>query len=93
MRRLVKQSKSLQDKMTSKETSTWSKVGNQEEALLQHTEKCLKIEDDQNVKVKEGGSSTSSTVCSSEKRKCVFDEQASMDTLYACQNLSVHRVT
>ena len=46
--------------MTAKETSTWSKVVNQEEALLQHTEKCLKIEDDKNEKVNEGGSSTSS---------------------------------
>lgn len=72
--------------MTAKETSTWSKVVNQEEALLQHTEKCLKIEDDKNEKVNEGGSSTSSAVCSSEKRKCVFGEQASMDTSYACQN-------
>lgn len=86
MRRLVQRFKSLQDKMTAKETATWSKIVNQEEALLRHTEKCLKIEDDQNEKEKEGGSSTSSTVCSSEKRKCVFDEQASVDTLYACQN-------
>lgn len=71
MRRLVQRFKSLQDKMTAKETATWSKIVNQEEALLRHTEKCLKIEDDQNEKEKEGGSSTSSTVCSSEKRKCV----------------------
>uniref|UniRef100_A0A1S3XE70 ETHYLENE INSENSITIVE 3-like 5 protein n=1 Tax=Nicotiana tabacum TaxID=4097 RepID=A0A1S3XE70_TOBAC len=43
MRRLVKQSKSLQNKMTAKETATWSKVVNQEEVLLKLTEKALKI--------------------------------------------------
>ncbi|CAL9008335.1 unnamed protein product [Prunus brigantina] len=45
MRRLVRQSKCLQDKMTAKETAIWSKVVNQEEALLQLTETCLKISD------------------------------------------------
>ncbi|XP_009792280.1 putative ETHYLENE INSENSITIVE 3-like 4 protein [Nicotiana sylvestris] len=43
MRRLVKQSKSLQNKMTAKETATWSKVVNHEEVLLKLTEKALKI--------------------------------------------------
>lgn len=37
MRRLVRQSKCLQAKMTAKDTSTWSKVVDQEEALLQLT--------------------------------------------------------
>lgn len=35
VRRLVRQSKSLQDKMTAKEAAIWSKVVNQEEAILQ----------------------------------------------------------
>ncbi|KAF3643080.1 putative ETHYLENE INSENSITIVE 3-like 4 protein [Capsicum annuum] len=43
MMRLVKQSKNLQNKMTAKETSTWAKVVNQEEALLKLTKRALKI--------------------------------------------------
>ncbi|KAK7358951.1 hypothetical protein VNO77_00893 [Canavalia gladiata] len=97
LRRLVTQSKTLQDKMTAKDTATWSKVMNQEEALLQLTNKCLKIspsEEDEN----ECESSTThegrfvaklsddSNLCgSSEKRKSVFDLDAVFDKLYACQ--------
>ncbi|KFK28195.1 hypothetical protein AALP_AA8G484700 [Arabis alpina] len=43
VRRLARQSKCLQDKMMAKETDTWSRVLNQEEALL----KRLKISDDE----------------------------------------------
>ncbi|KAI4345223.1 hypothetical protein L6164_012365 [Bauhinia variegata] len=43
LRRLVTQSKSLQDKMTTKDTAIWSKVMIQEDALLKLTNKCLKI--------------------------------------------------
>ncbi|XP_054822233.1 putative ETHYLENE INSENSITIVE 3-like 4 protein [Prosopis cineraria] len=43
LRKLVTQSKSLQDKMTARDTATWSKVVNQEEALLALTKKCLRI--------------------------------------------------
>ncbi|TMX01700.1 hypothetical protein EJD97_023866 [Solanum chilense] len=43
MRRLVTQSRSLQNKMTAKETATWSKLVNQEEALVNLTDKSLKI--------------------------------------------------
>ncbi|XP_006355383.1 putative ETHYLENE INSENSITIVE 3-like 4 protein [Solanum tuberosum] len=43
MRMLVKQSKSLQNKMTAKETATWSKVVNQEEVLVEMTQKSLRI--------------------------------------------------
>lgn len=43
LRKLVTQSKSLQDKMTARDTATWSKVVNQEEALLLLTDKCLRI--------------------------------------------------
>ncbi|XLQ99130.1 hypothetical protein S83_065329 [Arachis hypogaea] len=43
LRRLVTQSKTLQDKMTAKDSATWSKVVSKEEALLRLTNKCLKI--------------------------------------------------
>lgn len=43
VRRLARQSKCLQDKMMAKETDTWSRVLNQEEARLN----CLKISDDE----------------------------------------------
>ncbi|XLS70312.1 hypothetical protein HN51_027177 [Arachis hypogaea] len=43
LRRLVTQSKTLQDNMTVKDSATWSKVVNKEEALLRLTNKCLKI--------------------------------------------------
>ncbi|GKV25350.1 hypothetical protein SLEP1_g34801 [Rubroshorea leprosula] len=42
-RRLVRQSKSLQDKMTAKETAAWSKVVDQEKTLMKLTKTCLKI--------------------------------------------------
>ncbi|KAG6397473.1 hypothetical protein SASPL_143640 [Salvia splendens] len=45
MRRLVNQSKSLQHKMTAKDTATWAKVVNQEEALVKLTHKSLCISD------------------------------------------------
>ncbi|CAN6974123.1 unnamed protein product [Brassica oleracea var. botrytis] len=45
VRRLARQSKCLQDKMMAKETDTWSRVLNQEEALLNI--KDLKISEDQ----------------------------------------------
>ncbi|KAH0979563.1 hypothetical protein GBA52_006740 [Prunus armeniaca] len=92
MRRLVRQSKCLQDKMTAKETAFWSKLVNQEEALLQLTETCLKISDlNEKEDQKESpsglsqikGKNNGKWVCSlpsSEKRKSsIFDEEA-------CQN-------
>ncbi|KAB2617419.1 ETHYLENE INSENSITIVE 3-like 4 protein [Pyrus ussuriensis x Pyrus communis] len=48
VRKLVRQSKCLQDKMT----AILSKVVNQEESFIQITEKCLKISDHSNKKVK-----------------------------------------
>ncbi|TKY60307.1 ETHYLENE INSENSITIVE 3 5 protein [Spatholobus suberectus] len=60
LRRLGTRSKTLQHKMTAKDTATWSKVMNQEEALLQLANKCLKIspsKEDEN----ECESSTSTT--------------------------------
>lgn len=47
MRRVVNQSKSLQRKMTAKDSATWARVVNQEEALMELTKKSLKICDDE----------------------------------------------
>ncbi|OMP04122.1 hypothetical protein COLO4_09934 [Corchorus olitorius] len=89
MRRLVTQSKCLQDKMTAKETATWSKVVNSEEALLKLTEKCLKIsasnDDGEDKKGKKAKNPIASS--SDHKRKCVFEREVTINTLYACQNL------
>ncbi|KAG9451594.1 hypothetical protein H6P81_011559 [Aristolochia fimbriata] len=43
VRRLVRQSKCLQNKMTARETETWGKVVDQEELLLKLTNKSLRI--------------------------------------------------
>ncbi|XP_027364458.1 putative ETHYLENE INSENSITIVE 3-like 4 protein [Abrus precatorius] len=98
LRRLVTQSKTLQDKMTAKDTETWSKVMNQEAALLQLTNKCLKIspsKEDENEcessttherrHVAELNDYDSYLFGSSEKRKSVFDLDAAVDKLYGCQ--------
>ncbi|XP_057733822.1 putative ETHYLENE INSENSITIVE 3-like 4 protein [Arachis stenosperma] len=93
LRRLVTQSKTLQDKMTAKDSATWSKVVNKEEALLRLTNKCLKIfpssSSDQENNKEDG----------SEKRKCDFDNNNNNGNnnnndnnfvdklLYTCQNL------
>ncbi|KAK4721866.1 hypothetical protein R3W88_012099 [Solanum pinnatisectum] len=87
MRRLVKQSKSLQNKMTAKETATWSKVVNQEEVLVKMTEKSLRIsiskEDEENVEgIQEDGQYLA--LRRNEKRKGVFESDE--DMLY--QNLN-----
>lgn len=74
VRRLVRRSKCLQDKMTAKETATWSKVVDQEEALFQLTEKRLKIEEYEDEKAEEAGASLMNN--RGEKRKCVFDQDA-----------------
>ncbi|KAJ4830341.1 hypothetical protein Tsubulata_043564 [Turnera subulata] len=93
MRRLVRQSKSLQGKMTAKETATWSKVINQEEALMQMTEKCLKISPSEEEEGKEEKNekqrkdNSDEDVSNQRKRKCAFDrEAAAPDKLYPCQN-------
>ncbi|XP_050207297.1 putative ETHYLENE INSENSITIVE 3-like 4 protein [Mercurialis annua] len=81
MRRLVMQSKCLQEKMTAKESATWSKVVNQEEVLSNLTKKCLRINDSPDDTHQESTDSNES-----DKRKCVFG-QASSDRTYSCQNL------
>ncbi|KAK9096732.1 hypothetical protein Sjap_022229 [Stephania japonica] len=45
LRSLVSESKGLQDKMTANESATWSKVVNQEEALMRQMDESLKISD------------------------------------------------
>ncbi|KAK7281025.1 hypothetical protein RIF29_08662 [Crotalaria pallida] len=92
LRRLVTQSKILQDKMTSKDSATWSKVMNQEEALLLLTNKCLKISTAEEGETEKQEGETSRNVndeyvcSSSDKRKCTFDFGV-VDKLYACQNV------
>nr|XP_027078201.1 LOW QUALITY PROTEIN: putative ETHYLENE INSENSITIVE 3-like 4 protein [Coffea arabica] len=88
LRRLVRQSKCLQDKMTARDTSTWSRIVDQEEALSKLTEKALKIspsEQDDQEKEKEEGLNLAS-VAASEKRKCMFECEVILDSLLACQN-------
>ncbi|KAK7281024.1 hypothetical protein RIF29_08661 [Crotalaria pallida] len=101
LRRLVTQSKSLQDKMIAKDSATWCKVVNQEEALLQLTNECLRIspsEEGGEIEKQEGESSThglnvidESVGSNSDKRKCKFDFGDSVDKLYACQNAQCPR--
>ncbi|XP_048334705.2 ETHYLENE INSENSITIVE 3-like 5 protein [Ziziphus jujuba] len=86
MRRLVRQSKCLQDKMTAKDITTWSKVVNTEEALLRLTEKCLIISEGDEGDGKEEEGENSSYLIVNEKRKNMFDREAVDFPLYACQN-------
>ncbi|KAG8383496.1 hypothetical protein BUALT_Bualt04G0019300 [Buddleja alternifolia] len=93
MRRVVNQSKSLQDKMTAKDTAIWSKVVNQEEALLKLTEKSLRVseEKDEEEAEERGESSLENLDYSNfriiEKRKCDFVcEDGTIDASYACKN-------
>nr|GLL19446.1 putative ETHYLENE INSENSITIVE 3-like 4 protein [Ipomoea trifida] len=67
MRRLVKQSRILQNKMTAKETATWAKVVDQEEALLNLTHKALNISTPDDDKQK--SISQTSKLRTREKRK------------------------
>ncbi|KAF8012106.1 hypothetical protein BT93_I0283 [Corymbia citriodora subsp. variegata] len=83
MRRLVRHSKGLQDKMSAKETAIWSKVVDQEEALLLQTERCLKISPSEEEREEEN---RETMLSSSEKRKCAFDREVNESMLYACQN-------
>ncbi|KAK6923444.1 Ethylene insensitive 3 [Dillenia turbinata] len=77
MRRLVRQSKCLQDKMSARETSTWCNVVNQEEALLQLTEKFLQIspskEEEKKEELDQIMAFFQNTLGSSDKRKCMFE--------------------
>ncbi|XVE83173.1 hypothetical protein DITRI_Ditri16bG0066500 [Diplodiscus trichospermus] len=95
MRKLVTQSKCLQDKMTAKETATWSRVVNHEEALLQLTDKCLKISspkddaeegDSEHSHLADKGRHGKKFTGSGEKRKCDFEPEVTLKALYASQN-------
>lgn len=94
IRRLVRHSKCLQGKMTAKDTSAWSRVVNQEEALLKLTQRALKIstseEEKEEIEQSEGGLDLVK-IGGSEKRKCTFDREFMMDALFACQNLECPR--
>ena len=69
MGHLIQRSKSLQDKMTAKDSTIWSKVVTQEEALSQLTEKCLNIssveEEEEQLPLP--------PPASGDKRKCAFE--------------------
>ncbi|XP_022984791.1 putative ETHYLENE INSENSITIVE 3-like 4 protein [Cucurbita maxima] len=87
MRKLVRQSKNLQAKMTAKETLTWAKVVNQEESLLQLTKKSLKITSDEDEHGENREEQYAGGIIS--KRKCIFEQVAAAaadSALYACQN-------
>ncbi|KAL7144007.1 hypothetical protein ABFS83_08G229500 [Erythranthe nasuta] len=84
MRRVVKKSKILQHKMSAKDSATWSKVVNQEEALSKLTSKSLRISDDQEddqedqdkgelVDANDMFDIESGFYSSNDKRKCGFD--------------------
>ncbi|KAK7311140.1 hypothetical protein RJT34_09068 [Clitoria ternatea] len=98
LRRLVTQSKTLQDKMTARDSATWSKVMNQEEVLLQLTNKYLKISPSEEEEEDRTDNSLAKVLNISdeavifcgrnkEKRKCAFDSGGSDEKLYACQNV------
>ncbi|ESQ31364.1 hypothetical protein EUTSA_v10005551mg [Eutrema salsugineum] len=79
VRRLARQSKCLQDKMMAKETDTWSRVLNQEEAIL----KRLKISDDE----EEGGNQEP-------ERFISLDQESSLnDCLLVANDQEVARLT
>ncbi|KAL7104415.1 hypothetical protein ACP275_08G243100 [Erythranthe tilingii] len=70
MRRVVKKSKILQHKMSAKDSATWSKVVNHEEALSKLTNKSLKISDEEE---EEEDRIESDLYTINDKRKCGFD--------------------
>ncbi|KAE8637151.1 putative ETHYLENE INSENSITIVE 3-like 4 protein [Cucumis sativus] len=89
MKKLIRQSKNLQAKMTAKETITWAKVVNQEEALMNLTKKSLRITDEEEDKEEEHNKNrdkqSSDEIMT--KRKCVFEQEPILESLlYPCQN-------
>ncbi len=90
----MNQSKNLQNKMTAKETSTWSKVVNQEEALLKLT-RSLKISTSKGEVNKDNEDQLDFTfvpkmLTKDDKRKSIiFDHDLNMeDVVYASQNMN-----
>ncbi|KAI3996386.1 hypothetical protein MKX01_026854 [Papaver californicum] len=97
VRRLVIQSKILQDKMSAKETLTWSNIVTQEEVLSNHLNNSLKIPCSSVTKQKEEDCIIHSTVTVEEerdgfslsyreKRKPEINQQLGVDLIYTCQN-------
>ncbi|KAF8089301.1 hypothetical protein N665_0510s0014 [Sinapis alba] len=99
VRRLARQSKCLQDKMMAKETDTWSRVLNQEEALL----KRLKISDDDDEVEEEDQEPARLIALDQEPVRLMIDqeqmgnkrkggefveEEAMLSNVYTCQNSS-----
>ncbi|XP_026395843.1 putative ETHYLENE INSENSITIVE 3-like 4 protein [Papaver somniferum] len=100
VRRLVVQSKCLQNKMTAKETLTWSNIVTQEEALCDHLNDSLNISCSSAMKEKEEEDDFNSihsiisdeverdgfSMSYGEKRKPEIDHQLEVDLIYTCQN-------
>ncbi|CAN1344161.1 Putative ETHYLENE INSENSITIVE 3-like 4 protein [Linum perenne] len=85
MRRLVRHSKCLQDKMTAKETAIWSTVVNQEEALLsRRLSNSLKISEIEFESIE----LESSSVAAEKRKKSSSDREADddADLMYSCRN-------
>ncbi|XP_057786081.1 putative ETHYLENE INSENSITIVE 3-like 4 protein [Salvia miltiorrhiza] len=84
MRRLVSQSKSLQQKMTANDSATWAKVVNQEEAIVKLAQKSLKISDPDEDEQGESDEDLG-LIRANEKRPCEFGS-GRLHLAYACQN-------
>ncbi|XWS33300.1 hypothetical protein CRYUN_Cryun22dG0069600 [Craigia yunnanensis] len=84
--------------MTAKETATWSRVVNHEEALLKLTEKCLRIspakddreeDDSEHGHPADRGRHGKKIASSGEKKKCVFEPEtvSHTDSTDGAQNI------
>ncbi|XP_019182837.1 PREDICTED: putative ETHYLENE INSENSITIVE 3-like 4 protein [Ipomoea nil] len=88
MKRLVKQSKSLQNKMSAKDTTTWSKIVTREEDLIKLAQKALRLDPGPELEEEEEEEEEASSL-THDKRKCTFEREIATEIipLYACQNL------
>ncbi|KAK9111081.1 hypothetical protein Scep_018600 [Stephania cephalantha] len=94
VRRLVWQSKSLQHRMTAKESATWTRIVDQEQVLSQLAERALRISDPSKEEDGDGVDGEQSEhlgaqvpLASEGKRKSQFSQQseAQHPLMYACQ--------
>ncbi|KAE8637231.1 hypothetical protein CSA_021626 [Cucumis sativus] len=89
MKKLIRQSKNLQAKMTAKETITWAKVVNQERSSDELNKKELKNHRRrrrQRRRTNKNRDKQSSDEIMT-KRKCVFEQEPILESLlYPCQN-------
>lgn len=89
MRRIVNHSKNLQDKMSARETNTWSKIVNQEEAVKQFSEKCCIISSKHEAKEEDDEERNGVREI---KRKRKKNTDVKVNTfLFACPNLGCPR--